>query len=451
MSKHTMKFMHIYFSLLILLFDMSISSISWTDVSQLPTSIDPVNMVSGSINDQLIYIFFTSSDSDYTIYKKNFSQGLNANWMGLALYNATNSPQDDLECDFSKCSATIHDRYIYIYNKLHNDYPINDEFVIYTFDTMQEEWLSLVINVPNYASAACMTSDNSHYLYLIGGRSLDHYVTLDFIQIYDINNNNWSIVDGIEYPSYYASCVYYNNYLYYFGGYNEQRYTQDDIQIYDLINGVWKSSNISKLPMGLSHMRSIVGADNLVYIIGGITITNHSNRVYNVNACINAVQVYNPTTDLFGITTCLSEPRANSMVEIVNSEIVICGGRKDNWEQVKTCIQSKTLILNQTNAAPSNQSSTKNHSLSRSCEEIQSHQSLSKELFVDLFALIAMIMFVICGVFILVLYFYIQKQKSRLPQHQPVVDVDNDAQQITPAVNSNEVQITSHVRMEPLK
>eukprot|EP01084_Bolivina_argentea_P108548 194000_1 len=154
---------------LLILIHQCTSQISWTTSNSLPSVIDTedeaINIASGVVDDTL-YIFFKDSAVDSNkIYRINFSQP-NPNWIEI---NANNNPPYDILCDYAKCSTTIQNRYIYIHLLDDNIYINERKSYFYIFDTMIEQWLSSPINVPNDANSACLTSDKSNNLYIIGG------------------------------------------------------------------------------------------------------------------------------------------------------------------------------------------------------------------------------------------------------------------------------------------
>eukprot|EP01084_Bolivina_argentea_P054053 99157_1 len=302
---------------------------SWSSWGNVPKASD--SLASGSINNEYMYIFY----EDGSIYKKNEDTP----------WTSVNPPVSvEIACHLSKCSTTINDQFIYI---LQHQY--DEPRVIYVFDTSIEEWLPDVISIPVEVGGACLTSDKNNYIYIATGYDENSYPdTLYIIQIYDIKNKVWCNYNNTNllYSSYYPGCVYYDESVYLFGGYEDG--LQDKIQIFDIKTKQWEYNHFAKLLTGTIQMRTIIGNDNLIYIMGGFTDLSGADPS-------NLVQVYDPSTDqmLDNAAVSLQYSRAAFVSEIVNSKIVVCSGKDGDFSTSLVSCEISNMLTSISPSPPS--------------------------------------------------------------------------------------------------
>ena len=321
------------YSLLIL---RSSSQISFSTYSNLPElgdySFTAENLVAATVDD-VMYLFFDHHTDGGSDVAKTYKKTINGAWTDITV-NAPDSSYD-LHCDYVTCTTVIDNRYIYVY-LFNND---ASRIFIYDTDSSVQQWLGTSIAVTNTADwGACITSDGSSYIYLIGGFS-GNYIADDQVLRYDIDNQQWSSFNGMQEPAWYGSCVYYEDSIYYFAGFEAtSQYPSRSVQVFNTNNNLWVSSSSNSVIPSRTHFRAILHND-LVYIIGGYTYGG---------SYFDTVYRYNPSTNLLvSPTSTMSTDRKNPMVIIMNNQIIICGGQIASSTYTTTC-----EISNQQTIAP---------------------------------------------------------------------------------------------------
>lgn len=157
--------------------------------------------------------------------------------------------------------------YVFIENKFYviggvdNNYLPTD--TIYVYDVLNNQW-NLVANLPSKLAylSACLLPDNR---VLITGGTDSNGNTVSSVYVYNPIDNSISQVSSMNYARENHTCIYYNGYVYVFGGDNGNT-ALDSIEKYDVASDNWEI--VGSLPRPVTGLRSII-YNNYVLLVSG--------------------------------------------------------------------------------------------------------------------------------------------------------------------------------------
>eukprot|EP01083_Nonionella_stella_P299706 1019439_1 len=188
----------------------------------------------------------------------------------------------------------------------------------------------------------CVTSNHVDRLYLIGGFDATTSTSVNYLQTYDVSSDQWqsypdiaSLPDGVRHQG--SMCVYWNEYVYVFGGrvYDLGTY-YSSIYRYDIEHNTW-SLNSQSLVQGKSFGRAVYSSyTELIYIIGG---------TYNIGAvghgCNDTVEIFDPKTDTMMKGTHVPQDICYFALVSYSDEIAILGGYAGSTNTYDTVYTTK--------------------------------------------------------------------------------------------------------------
>ena len=173
------------------------------------------------------------------------------------------------------------------------------------------------VSIMPEARADCIAVCYNKKIYIIGGNNGN---VLDRVDIYDIENNNWSIGTEMPTATYGAAYAVLGNMLYIFGGI-ENSGNVNTVYTYDMESDVWTEK--SNLPQNISYAYA-VNAENEIYLFGG----------NNGNTCLSDIYKYDVKNDVFKRITSMAEAKNDFSAAYFNGKIYIFGGNKHCKETV---------------------------------------------------------------------------------------------------------------------
>ena len=250
----------------------------------------------------------------------------------------------------SQNTATINDTVYFIGI---DDDKQNPSSNIYLFDLSDEEWINdtNINNMPYPGTNGCISTNNSH-IFMIGGIYNDEkYKNNCYLQIYDIINNKWmssniSFLNGISWSNQMCSMV--NNTIYVFGGLLQEKTITNIGYKYDVLKNKWNP--ISNLTESLHNGWSVYYERNkTIYIIGG---TNNDNNL--ALGIKHEIQIFNVSKQSFvGYNNMLDNVQNAASLIVLNNdkkksdEILIFGGCTPSNDNDKICIELKSVQISE--------------------------------------------------------------------------------------------------------
>lgn len=153
----------------------------------------------------------------------------------------------------------------------------------------------------------------------------------DKLQIYDIQNDKWSVSDIKFRKRAYNNLSSYGNTLYSFGGIRlsinkKHEYLDDQIEVFDMAS---KDITIDHTnPHQAINFASFTYEDNIIIMGGSTELDKNGGKVYT-----NASHIYNITSGLWYELTKMTTPKETQGV-IIENNIYLIGG--DNGNKLKT-------------------------------------------------------------------------------------------------------------------
>eukprot|EP01083_Nonionella_stella_P169013 572112_1 len=188
----------------------------------------------------------------------------------------------------------------------------------------------------------CVASNHVDRLFLVGGWDETTSTSVNYLQTYDVSSDQWqsypdiaSLPDGVRHQG--SMCVYWNEYVYVFGGrvYDLGTY-YSSIYRYDIEHNTW-SLNSQSLVQGKSFGRAVYSSyTELIYIIGG---------TYNIGAvghgCNDTVEIFDPKTDTMMKGTHVPQDICYFALVSYSDEIAILGGYAGSTNTYDTVYTTK--------------------------------------------------------------------------------------------------------------
>eukprot|EP01084_Bolivina_argentea_P173923 301270_1 len=254
----------------------TLNSLQWSDSIPMPEALTAAAIGSDK-NYETVFIFPESTNYSYIFDGTKYIKSMNKD----NVWNCGN-----LQTTTNQRSTTIDEM---IYQICEGYIP---PFIMF-YNTTIEQYSKFEIKIPmetdDYLHGACITSNITH-LFIFGGNYASDFFDYNLLRIYDISKRTWPLVSRTNQPYLqvgWASCGYYNNVVYMFGGqYCEpgchHAWFSDSIVKYDTIKGIWTYSNATLTANKTSTWA--INDDGIFYIIGGLNEnTTNSVDLYFVN------------------------------------------------------------------------------------------------------------------------------------------------------------------------
>ncbi len=151
------------------------------------------------------------------------------------------------------------------------------------YDPVLDSW-SLGTNMPFAEAFVTGAKGYDGQMVVIGGTS-----ALGRVQIYDPVGDSWSLGTNMASPMWSGTCVAVNdgNEIFYIGGSNNWGSASTLTQVYSVYWNSW--STVSALPSARTGATATLGADGLIYLIGG------GNTAYNTGGTLGGQLYYDST------------------------------------------------------------------------------------------------------------------------------------------------------------
>ena len=191
----------------------------------------------------------------------------------------------------------------------------------------------------------CLASNSTH-LFMIGSGNCTSGAC-DNLQIYNIENGYWVDNDKLgKSPMFVrnAACVYYDYFLYVFGGMWCPATNIDCDEVsngtmgYNLTSNTWVilEAQLHNKWYGIWGAQAIMpNHDGLIYILAGAD---------ELNSGIDAVNMFNASSQLMVSYPPLAYPITQAMVGFIKGRIYILGGRNINRLEGTSSIQYSSII-----------------------------------------------------------------------------------------------------------
>eukprot|EP01084_Bolivina_argentea_P303886 524756_1 len=225
---------------------------------------------------------------------------------------------------------------VYLYSQTNNAVTINDKvyFIgiydgthdsgkIYVFNMKNETWTDNInMASPNYPGVyGCLATNDSHIFMIGGWNGTD---ALDYLQIYDINDNSWyseeiliSPILGNGWRGQYCSMS--GNVLYVFAGVYGAHQYDNGIYKYDVISKWTKLGNLLPLAYGVA----VNYYNKYIYLIGGGR--SHGSVDQNVTV-IDIIYEFDLSSESITNTLLMNESLTQMSAIIIADKIHIFGG-----------------------------------------------------------------------------------------------------------------------------
>eukprot|EP01083_Nonionella_stella_P092245 258166_1 len=219
----------------------------------------------------------------------------------------------------------------------------NAGYKIFVFDIQSQSYaFGTIATMPYPVVLECVASNHVDRLFLVGGWDETTSTSVNYLQTYDVSSDQWqsypdiaSLPDGVRHQG--SMCVYWNEYVYVFGGrvYDLGTY-YSSIYRYDIEHNTW-SLNSQSLVQGKSFGRAVYSSyTELIYIIGG---------TYNIGAvghgCNDTVEIFDPKTDTMMKGTHVPQDICYFALVSYSDEIAILGGYAGSTNTYDTVYTTK--------------------------------------------------------------------------------------------------------------
>ena len=181
--------------------------------------------------------------------------------------------------------------------------------------------------MPYPTSQGCVVSDGGSNIYVFGG--YDSYADygssheFNFLQIYNIKNDTWTVGEPMEYSKRSASCSYdyINRKIYVIGGYSDGE-RLSIIERYDIDNNEWTMLT-QQLIYGRSSHTSVFVNDYhgpFIYVIGGFAGWLSGERIVEVlNINTESISIDNETDfALYATGAAIETRKTNNNLTVLN-------------------------------------------------------------------------------------------------------------------------------------
>lgn len=168
----------------------------------------------------------------------------------------------------------------------------------YRYNTISNTWASIAA-CPNAVWESSAIGYNNK-IYVFGGEAVisGNALSSNYVQIYDIATNSWSMGSSMPVSLMQHKAVRYGNAVYVFGGRTSSTPTvstlSNAIYKYSLLSGTWSTLG-ETLPAGEKNsFGACLGNDNFIYLVGG-----KNNSTNDAGPFRNTVNIFDPSTELF--------------------------------------------------------------------------------------------------------------------------------------------------------
>jgi hypothetical protein len=154
-------------------------------------------------------------------------------------------------------------------------------------------------------------------IYVFGG--LNNTTKLATVERYDPGTNTWDNRAAMPTARYATSAVTLNGKIYVIGGVNASNQIQSLVEVYDPTNDMWSAA--ASMPTARSRLAVVAGPDGKIYAIGGSTTST-----LDLTGYCNAVEVYDPATNLWATAAPINTPRVGLAAASSGGKIYAFGG-----------------------------------------------------------------------------------------------------------------------------
>ncbi len=132
-------------------------------------------------------------------------------------------------------------------------------------------------------------ADGSRRLYWMGGG--ENSSSSGFCARYIASSNSWETLSALPLPvREAAACWDGAGRMLVFGGLpNGSTVASPEVQSFDIALGTWSTTQVPDLPAGVRGARAVLGADNRIYVIGGLNASGQA------SAAVHALNLYDNT------------------------------------------------------------------------------------------------------------------------------------------------------------
>ncbi len=236
---------------------------------------------------------------------------------------------------------------VYIINPLTSGGTATSYHVMFIYD-LNLNSIAIGATPTYYADGTCVVyNGNNNIIYTIGG-SDGLFSYLNYTQRYNVSSNKWIANGGyMKIARYAAGCCLdaTNDNIFMFGGGNGILNYLDGIEVYDISNNVWSVINTTlSVPRGYLKCRLL--SDGNIYCIGGV------NGLLSLKRR-DEVDVFDPISLQIVTTIHLNVARNRFSATLWNNNgcIIICGGwgdsgsSLDSIESIGVCSGLYTLFV----------------------------------------------------------------------------------------------------------
>lgn len=156
--------------------------------------------------------------------------------------------------------------------------PEGDAGQVYVYDIVEGQWTGLADRTPAAPDDyfACAT-DAQHRIYSIGGGPGSSATVANpnssHVERYIAGSDSWQTVAPMPHPlADGAACYDGNGRILVFGGFDAAASARlTDVLSYDVAADSWSTTAVPDMPIALTGHRAVLGADQRIYIIGGVS------------------------------------------------------------------------------------------------------------------------------------------------------------------------------------
>jgi N-acetylneuraminic acid mutarotase len=181
-------------------------------------------------------------------------------------------------------------------------------------------WTSLAPTLSYHVSGAAVAGKDGK-VYVFGGRIPNSLGTRSAVEAYTPGSNSWAAVAPMPTARYALAAVRGPNGKIYVLGGRGQGGVRRKNEVYDPKTNTWTTK--ARMPIGGSGIAAAAGADGKIYVFGGY----RKNFGPNGHGLLNAVQIYDPTTNTWTVNHSMpAELIGSAAARGPNGKIYLMGG-----------------------------------------------------------------------------------------------------------------------------
>jgi len=187
--------------------------------------------------------------------------------------------------------------------------------------------------LPEKSEEFCFGDVNGK-IYLFGGLPVGNKPPLGIVQVYDPETNTWTKKKNMPLAEHHAAVAAYNGKLYLFGGQAQlqpggsSQVPLDNVWEYDPANDSWKA--LAPMPTARTAATAAeVGGK--IYVLGGASV-HPGQKIVGLGPTVphrslDTNEVYDPATNKWETRMTMPTARNHAAVGVVNAKIYVIGGR----------------------------------------------------------------------------------------------------------------------------